>query len=202
MKRTFLLAGLGLVVGLAGLLLAALVISNRPYSLHGSVIEPAVAAPAIALPASTGQAFDLAEQHGRLVLVFFGYTSCPDVCPTTLGQLHHALDQLGSQAGQVEVVFITVDPQRDTQAKLQRYLTSFGTAFVGLTGTTEQLDPVWKAYGVYHQIQPIAGSDMYTVDHTAFVYLIDPQGRLRLTYPYGTSSDEIYQDIRYLLKEG
>ena len=198
------MVGIGVLMGLAVLAgMTLLVVSAQPYALHGSVIDPAISAPTLPLPATNGSTFDLAQQKGKLLLVFFGYTSCTDVCPATLAQLRQVVDQLGKQSGAVQVVFVTVDPQRDTLEKMQSYVSAFHSDFIGLTGTSGQLDPVWKAYGVYHEIQPnSAQPDNYTVDHSTFVYLIDPKGQLRLTFPLGTNVDDMVQDIRYLLKEG
>jgi protein SCO1/2 len=203
MKSKLMLAGIGVMVGLAALAVAMFIVSAQQYAMHGSVIEPAVPAPALVLKATNGNTFDLAQQHGKLLLVFFGYTSCPDVCPATLAQLRQVVTQLGTQAGEVQVVFVTVDPDRDTLETMQRYISAFTPAFTGLTGTEDQLDPVWTAYGVYHKIRPNSTHpENYTVDHSTFVYLIDPKGRLRLTYPIGTNVDDMVQDIKHLLKEG
>ncbi len=198
-KRSIFWAGVGLLLGLAGFVFVVL---SQPYTLHGSVIDPPKPAPAIALVNSSGQKFDLTALKGRLVIVFFGYTYCPDVCPATLSQLRQVMTGLGSQAEQVQVGFVTVDPQRDTPEILQRYLSAFGPRFTGLSGGEAELEAVWKAYGVYRAIRPVGDTQAYTVDHTARLYVIDVNGNLRMTYPMGTGIDEIVQDLKYLLKEG
>jgi protein SCO1/2 len=200
MRRNLVFAGLGILLGLA---MVAIYFAAQPYTLRGSVIEPPAPAPEIALTTSTGKSFTLDQDRGQITLVFFGYTSCPDVCPATLSQLRQVMTGLGGQQNAVKVLLVTVDPKRDTPESLGRYLSVFGANFTGLSGSQEQLEAVWKSYGVYRAIRPLSDNpDNYTVDHSARLYLIDRQGRLRLTYAYGTSSDDILQDIKYLLKEG
>ena len=199
MKSRLVLAGSTAVLALGVVIIFAF---TRPYILHGSEIVPSRSAPPISLPASDGSTFNLDQQQGKLVLLFFGYTSCPDVCPATLSEMRQVIAGLGERASSVQIVFITVDPQRDTTDKLKRYLSVFGPSFVGLSGSMEQLEPVWKEYGVYHQIQPIGTSGNYTVDHSAFIYVIDKKNQLRMTYPFGTDVEFILKDAAFLLKEG
>jgi len=204
MSRTVLLAGVGLVLGLA---LAAAFALNRPYTFRGSVIDPAVPAADFTLTGARGENFTLSSQAGSLVLIFFGYTTCPDVCPATLGEMREirrrlqADPRLARQAESIRYVFITVDPQRDTPERIGAYAASFDPAFIGLTGSEAELEPVWKSYGVYRAVRETASAAGYLVDHTARVYLIDQAGSLRLTYPFGTPVDDMLQDIRYLLKQ-
>jgi protein SCO1/2 len=107
--------------------------------------------------------------------------------------------QLDRQAEQVRVVFVTVDPERDSAERMGAYLGAFDPTFVGLSGTEPELEPIWRAYGVYRQKQPGSSALGYTVDHTARIYLIDAQGQLRLTFPFGITADDIAPDVRYLL---
>jgi protein SCO1/2 len=173
----------------------------QAYKFRGSVIDPPVAAGNFTLKDQNSQAFQLGDQRGKLVLLFFGYTSCPDVCPTTLAQFKQTRVQLGTQADRVRFVFVTVDPERDLPDTLQKYLGAFDPAFVGLGGSEAELEPVWKAYGVYRKIQPGASATSYTVDHSSHVYLIDAQGNLRLTYAFGVTADDMAADVRYLLRK-
>ncbi len=198
MKSKLILAGGAVLVGLAAVIIYAFA---QPYVMHGSVIEPAQLAPSISLPASDGTTYNLDQQKGKLVLLFFGYTYCPDVCPATMAQLRQVMTAMGDQAKSVQVVFITVDPQRDTTDQLKRYLAAFGPNFVGLSGTMDQLDPVWKEYGVYREIQPAGATENYTVAHSALVYVIDKKNQLRMTYPFGADGESIRQDLEHLLKE-
>ncbi len=194
------------ILAVIGALLAVLLVwavaFARPYTLHGSEINPPVPAPPVQLPLADGSTFELSTLPGRIALVFFGYTSCPDICPTTLSDMKRIKAGLGTQAENVKFIFISVDPSRDTPERVQSYVSGFDPAFVGLSGSEEQLEPVWKAYGVYRQIQEGATALGYLVDHSTRSYLIDVNGNLRLTYAYGTPVEDVVRDIRYLLKEG
>jgi protein SCO1/2 len=193
---------LGVVGGLAVVLLVWAVAFARPYSLHGSEISPAVPAPEIQLARADSSVFDLAGFKSKLVLVFFGYTSCPDVCPTTLANMKRIKAGLGEKSTDLVFVFITVDPQRDTPEKVQQYVSGFDPSFIGLSGNEMDLQPIWQAYGVYRQIQDTGSALGYLVDHSSRTYLIDQDSNLRLTYAYGTPIDDLVNDIRFLLKEG
>jgi len=198
MKRLWLWGALGV----AGLAVAVILWMNRPYSYHGALIEPAQPAPALDLTGPGGQPFSLAGVRGSVTLIFFGYTSCPDVCPTTMTLLRQVMADLGGAAANVRVLLVTVDPLRDTPERLAGYLKPFGSNFYGLSGSEAQLLPAWQAYGVTRIIRPV-GSDpqLYTVDHSARLYLVDKHGLLRLTYPYGTPAADIRQDVQAFLKE-
>jgi protein SCO1/2 len=191
MKKTLLLIALGLA---AGLFIAAGIAISQPHRLSGSVIDPPQPAPEIAL----GN-FTLSANRGKTALIFFGYTSCPDVCPATLGEMKEILNRLGDKAGGVAMIFITVDPKRDTPEKMSTYTAAFDPRIHGLTGSLEQLNQVWQAYGVYRAEQPTGNEGLYTVDHSSRAYLIDPQGNLRTTYTFGTPTDDILADIKSLM---
>ena len=138
-----------------------------------------------------------------MVLLFFGFTSCPDVCPTTLSDFKQVRQRLGKDADRVSFVFITVDPDRDTPERMAKYASGFDPSFIGLSGDEAQLGPVWKAYGVYRQLKKASADDTaYEVEHSTQLYLVDASGNLRLTYSYGTPVDDLLQDIRFLLKKG
>ncbi|MCB2179953.1 SCO family protein [bacterium] len=188
-----LVLGIGLAFGLS---------LFREHKFAGTVYENPTQAPAIQLSASDGSTFNLEDQRGKIVLVFFGYTSCPDVCPSTLSDMKRVTETLGDQADQTQVVFVTVDPQRDTVEKLHSYLSLFNPKFLGLTGTEDDLSPVWADYGVYREIdtesQTAAG---YLVNHSSRMYLINRDGDLVMTYSFGTPPDAIADDILYLLKQ-
>jgi protein SCO1/2 len=171
------------------------------YTFHGAVIDPPAPAPDFALKDQHGQLFRLSDQKSKLILLYFGYTSCPDVCPMTLAILKRARAQLDRQADQVRVVFVTVDPERDSAERMSAYLGAFDSTLIGLSGQETELEPVWRAYGAYRQKQPSSRALGYTVDHTARIYLIDAQGKLRLTYPFGVTADDIAPDVRHLLAE-
>lgn len=173
---------------------------KRPHTFRGSVIDPAVPAPKFSLLSSQGGEYNLESKTGKFILIFFGYTHCPDVCPTTLYEMKQIKANLQEKAKNIEFVFVTVDPDRDTQEQLSRYLTSFDESFFGLTASTQKLEKVWKDYGVYRKIQENSNSLNYLVDHTARLYLINPQGELMMTYLYETTLDEITSDLTYLIK--
>jgi len=194
-----------LILGVVGIMGAVLLIwafaFATPYELHGSEITSDIPAPAISLTRGDGISFELAALKGRIVLVFFGYTSCPDVCPTTLSDMKRIKGDLGDRAEEVNFVFITVDPQRDTPQRVQAYASGFSEEFIGLSGSEAELEPVWQAYGVFRKIQESQSAAGYLVDHSARVYLVDKANRLRVTYAYGTPVEDMANDIRYLLKE-
>jgi protein SCO1/2 len=153
-----------------------------------------------ALTDHTGKPRTLADYRGRAVVVFFGYTQCPDVCPTTLSTLAETMRQLGPDADRVQVLFITVDPERDTQALLAQYVPAFDPRFVGLSGDAAATERVAKEFKIIYQKQPGATPSSYTVDHSAGVYVFDPQGRLRLYVSHGQGPDVFAHDLKALLK--
>ncbi|MFO1322711.1 MAG: SCO family protein [Burkholderiales bacterium] len=153
-----------------------------------------------ALTDHTGKPRTLADYRGKAVVVFFGYTQCPDVCPTTLATLAEAMKTLGPDADRVQVLFVTVDPERDTQALLAQYVPAFDPRFTGLYGDAAATERVAKEFKVIYQKQPGATPASYTVDHSAGAYLFDPQGRLRLYASHGQTPDVFVHDLRALLK--
>ena len=191
------------LAALAGFLLIGLVSTqtSKPPEFNGSLIEPSIPGKDFSLHDQHGQPFRLSDQRGKVVLLFFGYTFCPDVCPTTLIAFKQISEGLGSRSDQVAFVFITVDPDRDTPEQLKTHLTLFSPALVGLTDDVAQLETVWKDYFINPQKQPGAGTAGYLVEHTGRVYVIDREGDLRLTFPFGLSSEAMLQDVQHLLEE-
>lgn len=198
--RSLFLLGIGVLLGV---LLIALVSTRAAPSpeFQGSLINPPVPATDFLLTDQQGMPFRLSDQRGKVVLVFFGYTFCPDVCPATLVDFKWIQNELGDRAGEVQFVFITVDPQRDTAAQLKTHLAAFSPAFIGLRGDPEVLSQVWQAYGVSPEIRPGAGVAGYLVDHAARVFVIDRRGNLRLTFPFGLGAEAMYLDVVQLLDE-
>ena len=144
----------------------------------------------------------LADYRGKAVVVFFGYTQCPDVCPTTLAALAEAMKKLGAEADRVQVVFITVDPERDTPELLAKYVPSFDPRFVGLRGDADATARTAREFKVIYQKQPGVASGSYSMDHSAGAYIFDPQGRLRLYVGHSQTPEVFAHDLHELLKAG
>ena len=149
----------------------------------------------------SGKLRTLADFRGKVVVLFFGYTQCPDVCPTTLAELKSVVEELGEDGKRVQVLFVTVDPERDTQALLAQYVPAFHPGFVGLRGNADQLARTAKEFKVFFQKVPGSRPDNYSVDHTAGSYVFDPDGRIRLFVNHGRVG-MLAGDIRTLLKGG
>ena len=152
-----------------------------------------------ALTDHNGKPRTLEDFRGKVVLIFFGYTRCPDVCPTTMGELKLVMQRLGEDAKRLQVLFVTVDPERDKPELLAQYVPAFDASFLGLYGDAEATTKTAKEFKVF--FQKVAGSkpDSYTMDHTAGSYVIDAQGRLRLFVRHGGSLDPLVADLRTLL---
>lgn len=146
-----------------------------------------------------GKPRTLADFRGKVVVIFFGFTHCPDVCPTTLAELAQVAKELGDEARKMQVLFVTVDPERDTPEVLRRYVPSFDPSFLGLSGDAEATARAAKAFKIYYQKQPLPDGG-YSVDHSAGTYILDQQGRLRLFARYGAGAPALLHDIRILLK--
>lgn len=153
-----------------------------------------------ALPDQDGKVRTIADFAGKVVVIFFGYTQCPDVCPTTLTEIAEAKKLLGPDGGKVQGVFITVDPERDTPELLKAYVGNFGPDFVALHGTPEQVAAVAKDFKVFFRRVEGKTPGSYFMEHTASSYVYDPQGRLRLYARYGSGAQALADDIRLLLK--
>jgi protein SCO1/2 len=175
-------------------LVAVLVSCGRPHVFSGTEITPPRRAPEIALIDQNGQPFSLNAQRGNLVLLFFGYTHCPDVCPATLGTFAATQRQLGAAAEHVRFIFITVDPDRDVPAELRAYLMRVDPAIIGLTGTTVAIARAARAYGVYSAVDRLNA-----VTHTNRIFLIDRAGDWRLLYPSDVDPAVLAADVRALL---
>jgi len=152
-----------------------------------------------ALTDHTGKPRTLADFKGKVVVVFFGYTQCPDVCPTTMAEMASVMQKLGPLADQVQVLFITLDPERDTQQLLAQYVPAFDKRFIGLRGTPEQTAKTAKDFKVFYSKVPGTEPGSYTIDHTAGSYVFDRDGRLRLFIRHGQGLDPIVHDLRQLL---
>lgn len=154
------------------------------------------------LPSHTGQPFRLADARGKAVLLFFGYTYCPDVCPTTLQTMAQVEKLLGEEKGRLQTVFVSVDAERDTLPRLKEYVEHFGINAVAVTAPPAQIDPIVKQYAAYYEKQASDSAMGYLVDHTSRLYLIDPQGRIRHLFRYGEDAKTIAAGVRQVLAEG
>jgi protein SCO1/2 len=188
-------------IGTGAIVVAILLLSAcQPYRFRGTEYTDPQPAPDFQLVRSGEGSLKLSDLRGRVVLLFFGFTSCPDVCPTTLADAARILGGLGEDAAKTEYLFVTVDPERDTPEVLERYTAVFDPAIIGLTGSPESLAQVWADYGIFVEKVPLEGSAQdYTVTHTARVFIIDADGRLRLSYSFGTPYEDILSDLRELL---
>ncbi|MCS7040867.1 MAG: SCO family protein [Anaerolineae bacterium] len=171
----------------------------RPHTFHGMVIQSPQPAPDFTLTTHQGQRLSLSDLRGRLVVLYFGYTFCPDVCPTTLSEWARAMRLLGPKADRVQVIMITVDPARDTAEKLGAYLAHFDPRFIGLVGTEDEIARIATLYGIYYQKHEDGGEN-YLVDHTATQTAIDQEGYIKLVFPFGTKAEDIADDLAYMLR--
>ncbi|HEY8880091.1 MAG TPA: SCO family protein [Roseateles sp.] len=184
------------VLLIAALPLCAVAATER---LKAGVFEPAQAAPEFTLKGSDGAALNLARFKGKVVLLVFGFTNCPEVCPTTLATLAQARKELGSDAADVQVVYVTVDPERDDVNRIRQYLNAFDPSFVGGTDTPDALAAMRKRYGVVaEKIAPKQGN-AYGMNHSTSVWLIDRTGKLKAMMPYGHPAKDFVHDLRLLL---
>lgn len=170
-------------------------------SFKGVDITGADYARELKLPDVDGKPRSLADFKGQVVLVFFGFTQCPDVCPTTMAELASVKKALGADGNRVKGIFVTIDPERDTPEVLKSYVGSFGPDFIGLRGDAEQTKAAAKQFKVFYAKVPGKTEGSYTMDHTAGSYIFDAQGRVRLFTRYGTGAEALTHDLKILLAE-
>ena len=170
-------------------------------SFKGVDITGAEYARSLALPDADGRPRTLADFKGKVVVVFFGYTQCPDVCPSTMAELSEVKRSLGADGARVQGLFVTVDPERDTAALLKAYVANFGPDLIGLRGTPEQTAAAAKEFQVFFAKVPGKTATSYTVDHTAGSYVFDGTGRVRLFTRYGSGAQALADDLKRLLAE-
>ena len=171
----------------------------KPYAFHGAILQSPKPAHDFTLTNHYGQDTSLSDYDGKVVLLYFGYTACPDVCPTTLAEIKKATELLGERADEVQTIMVTVDPERDTVEIMAEYLAHFHPSFLGMIGTPDEVAQIATYYGIFFQKQETDSVLGYLVDHTATVMLVDQDGYLRLIFPYGTEGSEIAEDITYVL---
>ena len=176
-------------------------ISEQFYTFKGSVIEPSLAAADFSLTQANGEIFSLSGQRGKVVVMFFGYSYCPDVCPTTLADFKRIAENLGDDSKQVVFVFITVDPERDTVEQVKNYVAGFGSDISGLSGSLDVLQPIWDAYYVFREKIDQVSANSYLMNHTTRIIVVDKQGRFRMTFPSGLGVDAMTEDLKHLINE-
>lgn len=172
--------------------------SQQPVELFGSDIAGADFANGFSLKDHTGKLRHLSDFKGKIVALFFGYTHCPDVCPTTMSDMANALKLMGKQSDDVQVLFVTLDPERDTQEVLAKYVPAFDARFIGLYGDDAQTAVTAKNFKVFYAKQEDSGKSGYTIDHSAGTYVFDKNGKIRIFLKYGQKPKEIASDLTTL----
>ncbi|MFI4930008.1 MAG: SCO family protein [Burkholderiales bacterium] len=200
MRRCVWVSALMVCAGLAGC--GDKPAGSTPKASFSSIdITGAEYARKLELPDAEGKPRNLGEFKGKVVVVFFGYTQCPDVCPTTMAELSQVKHALGDDGARLQGIFVTVDPERDTGAVLKAYVDNFNAGFVGLRGSAEQTQQAAREFKVFFAKVPGKTESSYTIDHTAGAYIFDPQGRIRLFSRYGAGPKALEDDIRALLRD-
>jgi protein SCO1/2 len=192
LRRTILLAALGLFIGACA--------PEAPQPFNATDITGATFGKGLVLSDTAGERRTLDDYKGRAVVLFFGYTHCPDVCPAALAKFAEVLKAMGDDGSKVQVLFVTLDPERDTAEKLAQYVPFFHPSFIGLTGSREEVDAVAREYRVFYARQPPAGGSEYSLDHWAGAYAVDPAGRLRLYLAPELGIDEMAGDMARLAR--
>ena len=176
--------------------------TSAAASYRGADITGAEYARTLALPDVNGQPRTLGDFKGKVTVVFFGYTQCPDVCPTTMTELAQVKKSLGADGDKLQAVFVTIDPERDTPEILKSYMASFDPSFVALRGTLEQTQAAAKEFKVYFAKVPGKTEGSYTMDHSAGAFVLDTRGNVRLFERYGADADGLTADVKALIAQG
>lgn len=171
-----------------------------PPEMHGIVLQSPERVPDFRLMTSTGEPMSLSDFRGKHVLIYFGYTFCPDVCPTTLQDLRVAMQTLGDKADDVQVIMVSVDPARDSAEQLAKYLAAFDPRFIGMTGDWAVIERAASQFGVFFEAHQGSAATGYLVDHSSIVTLIDPEGHTREVFAYGTPGEDIAADLAYWMR--
>lgn len=187
------------LIAMVAVLLSACSPSTEESSLFGTDITGADFATDFKLTDHHGETRQLSDYQGKVVALFFGFTHCPDICPTTMADLAAAMKLMGKNSDHVQVLFVTVDPERDTQAVLSEFVPSFDSRFVGLTGTTEEIERTAQTFKIFYAKQQEPGQSGYSFDHSAGVYVYDKKGKIRIYLKYGQKPQEIAHDLSRLL---
>lgn len=203
MKRAITLAAIGVLLGFA-LVLVAVTVARPPAltsKFKSQVVEPKERASEFTLNSTLGKPASLNDYRGKVVLLYFGYTFCPDVCPATVADIKRSIEMLGPQADQVQFLMITVDPERDTPQKFGDYLRYFNPSFVGLTPRADELARVATLYGARYYKHEGTAATGYLLDHSSWVAVMDREGYLVLRIPFGLKPQDIVSDLKILLSQ-
>ena len=195
MKIKIILGTFAIIAGLA-----AGIYFFRPHTFHGTVIQSPEPSYDFTLTGANGDV-SLSDYRGKLVLVYFGYTFCPDICPATLANVGQSLRELGKKADHVQLIMVSLDPERDTPEKLAGYVQHFHSSFIGVTGSQDELDKVASLYGIFYEKTEGTGNTGYLINHTATLLVIDREGYLKLVFPFGVTVPEIVDDLKYMLRQ-
>ncbi|MDA7700236.1 SCO family protein [Methylophilaceae bacterium] len=172
-------------------------VKNAEFKFNGSDISNANLNSSFELLSHTGEIKKITDFKGSVVAIFFGFTHCPDICPTSMQELKFIKESLGKQSDKLQVIFITLDPERDNQSLLNSYVPSFDKSFIGLTGSQEDINRVASQYKIFHM--KVGEGDSYTIDHSSGIYIIDKDGKIRVRHPYGSKVESIIEDIQHLI---
>ena len=195
MKIKILLCTIAILAGLA-----AGIYFFRPHTFHGTVIQSPEPSYDFTLTSANGDV-SLSDYRGKIVLVYFGYTFCPDICPATLANVGQSLKKLGTKADDIQLIMISLDPERDSPEKLAEYVGHFHPSFVGVTGSPDELDKVASLYGIFYEKAEGTNNTGYLINHTATLLVIDREGYLKLVFPFGVTVPEIVDDLKYMLRQ-
>ena len=199
MRYIIISLGVLLVFLAGGLLFLYSVITQHPGTLHGTFLEPAEPIDGFELT-SGSKSIHTEMYEGKFVVLVFGYTFCPDVCPATMSRVARAIKQMDDEARNIQVLLVSVDPERDDANRVAEYAASFNPEFVGLTGTSEQIEKVTARFGIHYERAEGSAATDYLVDHTSTVIVLDRKGNIILLWPFDTSSEEMAEDLTYLIE--
>tara|TARA_Y100000022_G_scaffold200726_1_gene217876 strand:- start:34560 stop:35135 length:576 start_codon:yes stop_codon:yes gene_type:complete len=172
-------------------------LNNQDYKFSGSNMSSYDLDSSFELTSHEGEIKTVDDFQGYVVALFFGFTHCPDVCPTSMQELKLIKKNLGQKGKDFQVLFVTLDPERDSQSLLKQYVPSFDSSFIGLTGTKAQIEKIAQQYKIFHK--KVGDDESYTIDHSSAIYLLDKKGMIRVRFPYGSSIDGMMNDIKYLI---
>jgi protein SCO1/2 len=188
-------------VVIVAVILGVVLLMPRPAAFqYGMLLDAQEPLADFSLDSSLGGPAALSDFRGKYILLYFGYTNCPDVCPLTLAEMRDALQRLGDKADKVQPLFVTLDPERDTPERLAAYLKYFYPTLIGLAGSLEQIQELATRFGIFFEKRAIESAGGYFVDHTSVVLVIDPEGRLRGIFPNGVTGEQMANDLQSLIR--